>query len=46
MTTVELADYKVGLAAANFARCGLAPFINLVHDDAGRVLQRSDRERL
>jgi predicted O-methyltransferase YrrM len=42
VTTVELADYKVGLAVANFARSGLAPFITLVHDDAGQVLQRSD----
>src|SRR5215212_4815682 len=29
VTTVELADYKLGLAAANFARAGLAPFITL-----------------
>ena len=42
VTTVELADYKIGLASANFARCGLAPCIKLVHDDAGHVLQRSD----
>ena len=42
VTTVEVAEYKVGLAATNFARCGLSPFIKLVHDDAGRLLQRSD----
>jgi predicted O-methyltransferase YrrM len=42
VTTVELAEYKIGLATANFARCGLSPFITLVHDDAGRLLQRSD----
>jgi predicted O-methyltransferase YrrM len=42
VTTVELADYKIGLASANFARSGLSPFITLVHDDAGRLLQRSD----
>ncbi len=42
VTTVELADYKIGLASANFARSGLAPFITLVHEDAGRFLERSD----
>jgi predicted O-methyltransferase YrrM len=38
VTTVELSAYKVGLAATNFTRSGLAPYISLVHDDAGRVL--------
>ena len=42
VTTVEFADYKIGLASANFARSGLSPLITLVHDDAGRVLQQSD----
>ena len=42
VTTVECAEYKVGLASANFARSGLSPFITLVHADAGRHLQRSD----
>jgi predicted O-methyltransferase YrrM len=42
VTTVEAAEYKIGLAAANFARAGLSPLINQVHDDAGRLLQRSD----
>jgi predicted O-methyltransferase YrrM len=42
VTTVEFADYKVALASANFARAGLAKFVTLVHDDAGRLLQRSD----
>jgi predicted O-methyltransferase YrrM len=41
VTTVELSEYKVGLASTNFARAGLASFISLVHDDAGRVLERS-----
>ena len=41
VTTVELSDFKVGLATANFARSGLARYIWLVHDKAGRVLQRS-----
>ena len=41
VTTVELSDYKVGLARATFARSGLAPYVSLVHDDAGRVLGRA-----
>jgi SAM-dependent methyltransferase len=41
VTTVELSDYKIGLATANFVRSGLARHITLVHDDAGRVLRRS-----
>ena len=43
VTTVEIAEYKTGLASANFARSGLSPFITLVHEDAGRLLQRSDQ---
>ncbi len=42
MTTIEFAQHKVGLASANFTRSGLSPFVRLVHDDAGRFLQRSD----
>jgi predicted O-methyltransferase YrrM len=41
VTTVELSDYKVGLARQNFSRSGLASFITLVQDDAGRVLERA-----
>ena len=41
VTTVELSEYKIGLATANFARSGLTSRITLLHDDAGRVLQRS-----
>jgi predicted O-methyltransferase YrrM len=41
VTTVEMAELKVGMAKANFARSGLAPFIAQVHDDAGQVLKRS-----
>jgi predicted O-methyltransferase YrrM len=41
VTTVELSDYKIGLAKANFARSGLGSFISLVHDNAGRVLRAS-----
>jgi predicted O-methyltransferase YrrM len=41
VTTVELSDYKVGLARQNFSRSGLAASITLVQDDAGRVLERA-----
>jgi predicted O-methyltransferase YrrM len=41
VTTVELSEYKIGLATANFARSGLARHITMVHDDAGRVLRGS-----
>ncbi|MGP1677375.1 MAG: O-methyltransferase [Burkholderiales bacterium] len=43
VTTVEFAVYKIGLASANFARSGLAPFITLVHEDAGQLLRRGDQ---
>ena len=38
VTTIEVAEYKIGLATQNIARSGLASYITLVHDDAGRVL--------
>jgi predicted O-methyltransferase YrrM len=41
VTTIELSGYKVGLAQQNFSRSGLAAYITLVHDDAGRVLARA-----
>jgi len=41
VTTVELSEYKIGLATANFARSGLTSHITLLHEDAGRALQRS-----
>jgi predicted O-methyltransferase YrrM len=41
VTTVEFSEYKIGLAISNFARSGLASQITLLHEDAGRVLQRS-----
>ena len=41
VTTVEFSDYKIALAKKNFARSGLASFITLIHDNAGRVLERS-----
>ena len=40
VTTVEVADYKVELASANFVRSGLARYISVVHDEASRVLER------
>src|SRR5512147_1260650 len=42
VTTVELSEYKVGMASETFARSGLASVISLVHDDAGRALHRAD----
>ena len=42
VTTVECADYKIGLASANFVRSGLSPFITQLHDDAGRLLRQTD----
>ncbi|HET9650560.1 MAG TPA: class I SAM-dependent methyltransferase [Usitatibacter sp.] len=39
--TVERGAHKVALAAVNFARSGLAPFITQLHDDAQCVLRRS-----
>ena len=41
VNTVELSEFKIGLASENFARSGLAAFITSIHDDAGRVLERS-----
>lgn len=41
VTTAEFSDYKIALAKKNFARSGLASFITLIHDNAGRVLERS-----
>jgi len=40
VTTVEHSAFKIGLAANNFARSGLAAFIVQLQDDAGRVLSR------
>lgn len=41
VTTVELDDAKVRLAAAAFARCGFPQLIRQVHEDAGAFLRRS-----
>jgi predicted O-methyltransferase YrrM len=40
VTTVELAEYKIRLASANFTRAGVARYISLIHDDGGHVLER------
>ena len=44
VNTLEPAEFKVELAAANFARSGLSPFISLVNDDAGRFMERSSKD--
>lgn len=44
VTTVELAESKVRLATDTFARSGLSDCIQLLHEDAGRVLDRSEDE--
>lgn len=36
--TVELSEYKIGLAAQNFARSGLGQYITQIHGDAGHAL--------
>ena len=41
VTTLEYAEYKLALAAANFARSGLQPRITQVHDEAGAWLARA-----
>ena len=41
VTTVEKSQYKIDLAAKNFARSGLTSLISQIHDDAGRLLERS-----
>jgi predicted O-methyltransferase YrrM len=38
VSTIELSEFKIELAAGNFARAGLASVITQIHDDAGRVL--------
>jgi predicted O-methyltransferase YrrM len=39
VTTVERSDFKLALAAKNFERSGLAPFITQVNGEAGAVLR-------
>jgi predicted O-methyltransferase YrrM len=42
VTTVESSAFKIDLAAKNFARSGLALLIAQVHEDAGRLLARTE----
>jgi len=42
VSTVESSAFKIELAAGNFARSGLAPYITQIHDDAGKVLAGAD----
>jgi predicted O-methyltransferase YrrM len=44
VTTVELSESKIQLARSTFARSGLAAHIHLLHEDAGRMLDRSEAE--
>jgi predicted O-methyltransferase YrrM len=46
VTSVELSEFKVKLASDNFARSGLSSVISLIHDDAGRVLERLEPNSL
>ena len=41
VTTIEKSQYKFDLASKNFARSGVASCITQIHDDAGRLLERS-----
>jgi predicted O-methyltransferase YrrM len=41
VTTVEKSQYKFDLAAKNLARSGIASYVSQIHDDAGRLLERS-----
>ena len=42
VTTIEASEFKARLAIENFSRSGLAARIDLIRDDAGRVLARSE----
>ena len=42
VTTVEASEFKARLAEENFSRSGLAARIELIRDDAERVLARSE----
>lgn len=44
VTTVEMSDHKIALAAQTFERSGLSSVITQVHDDAGALLRRSADE--
>jgi predicted O-methyltransferase YrrM len=40
VTSVDISEFKLKLAAANFVRAGLSSVIKVVHGDAGFVLER------
>ena len=40
VSTIELSEFKIELAARNFARAGLASIITQLQGDAGRILDR------
>ncbi len=42
VTTIELSEFKVGMAAKNFSCSGLAKTIVQIQDEAGQVLARQD----
>ena len=42
VTTVEVSEYKVGLATADFAQSPISSTINLIHADAGQMLHRAE----
>ncbi|GAB3378362.1 O-methyltransferase [Azotobacter armeniacus] len=42
--TVELSEFKLELAARNFARSGLSPLIAQIHGDAGQILAEANDE--
>jgi predicted O-methyltransferase YrrM len=44
VSSIELSDYKIALAAENFARAGLAATITQVRGDAGGVLAGMESE--
>jgi predicted O-methyltransferase YrrM len=44
VTTVELSESKIQLARSTFTRSGLSDCIQLCHEDAGHLLDRSEAE--
>ena len=44
VTTVELSDFKINLAATTFSRSDLSPVITQLHADAGEVLAAAGDE--
>jgi predicted O-methyltransferase YrrM len=42
VTTVEVSEYKVGLATANFAKSAISSTVNLMHAEAGQMLHHAE----